>query len=68
MSILVIRRFLAQARADIDQAEKELDRTTTGEIPDDVHGDLNEVRARVDALEARVSAIERHHDAGGAKP
>jgi hypothetical protein len=33
-----------------------------------VHGDLNEVRARVDALEARVSAIERHHDAGGAKP
>lgn len=50
--------WLARARQDLEHVAREVD-----QMPDDVDGadvsqDLTEVRARVEALECRVSAIE----------
>jgi len=53
--------LLGRARADLERVAHELDSTTQEEDPmDDADSDedLPEVRARVEALESRVAAIE----------
>lgn len=53
--------LLGRARADLERVAHELQHGETEGIPDevaDIDEDLIEVRARVDALEARVAAIE----------
>lgn len=49
-----VLEILARVRADLEQVEVELEQEK--DLPDE---DLVQVRARVDALESRVAAIEK---------
>lgn len=59
MSRQRIAHLLQRLRHDLDEVDRELHHELAIGDPDDVDRDLEEVRARMDALESRVAAIEQ---------
>lgn len=50
-------RLINRAQIELDEARREVEHDEIGDVGDD----LKEVRARLDALEIRVSVIEEGH-------